>query len=143
MAKKTGKVSFPPLTDAMYERGKTAVDSPFDVVEASYNREADTLDLTLRKGITVRFPRLQIWELADKSPDEVCEIEIQPGGDGLTFPRTDVDISVPGLLREELGALFARALGRRSRGRTSPKKAASSKENGKKGGRPPKKAKAA
>jgi hypothetical protein len=140
MAKKSEKVTFPPLTDAMYERGKTAVDSPLDVVEARYDREGDTLDLTLRKGVTVRFPRRQIWELADKSPDDLAEIEIQPGGDGLTFPRTDVDISVPGLLREELGVLFARALGRRARGRTSPKKAASSKENGKKGGRPKRKA---
>lgn len=140
MAKKLRKVIFPLLTDEMYERGKTTVESPLDVVEAHYDRACDTLDLTLRKGVIVRFPRRQIWELADKSPDEVAEIEIQPGGDGLTFPRTDVDISVPGLLREELGALFARALGRRARGRTSPQKAISSKENGKKGGRPMKKA---
>lgn len=133
-------IPVPPMTDAMLKHAqKTAKrEGALDVVAAKYDRELDALELTLRKGITVRFPRVQIWELADKSPDEVAEIEIQPGGDGLSFPRTDVDIYVPGLLREELGALFARALGRRSRGRTSPKKAVTSKENGKKGGRPKK-----
>lgn len=135
-------IPVPPMTDAMWKHAvKTAKrDEPLDVVEARYDRAFDAIELTLRKGITVRFPRTQIWELADKLPDEVAEIEIQPGGDGLSFPRTDVDIYVPGLLREELGTLFARALGRSSRGRTSPKKAASSKENGKKGGRPKKRA---
>jgi Protein of unknown function (DUF2442) len=133
-------IPVPPMTEAMYRAALKSAkrDEPLDVIEARYDRKLDALELTLRKGITVRFPRLQIWELADKSPDEVAEIEIQPGGDGLSFPRTDVDIYVPGLLREELGTLFARALGRSSRGRTSPKKAASSKANGKKGGRPKK-----
>jgi hypothetical protein len=64
------------------------------------------------------------------------KIEIQPGGDGISFRSIDVDIYVPGLLADELGPLFAKALGKRSKGRTSAKKGESSRANGRKGGRP-------
>ena len=86
--------------------------------------------------IVLCFPRKQLWEIADAKPADLKEIEIQPGGDGISIEPLDVHISVPGLLTDELGSLFAKALGRRSRGRTSPKKAAASRANGRKGGRP-------
>ena len=140
MAKVPARIAVPPLTDAMYERGvKTAKkDEPYDVVQARYNRTHDVLDLTLRKGITVRFPRLQIRELANAEPKDLSRVEIQPGGDGISFRKLDVDIYVPGLLAEELGSVFAKAMGRRTRGRTTTKKAAASRANGRKGGRPKK-----
>ncbi len=139
MAKRIPKsVHVPPLTDTMYRKAVKSAkrDGPFDVVFARYDRRADTLDLTLRKGIIVRLPRAQIRELADWQPTDIGKVEIQPGGDGISFTSLNVDISVPGLLADELGPLFAKALGRRSKGRTSPEKAASSRVNGSKGGRP-------
>jgi len=127
-----------PLTDAMYQAAlKTApAAGPYDVITAIYDRRADTLDLTLRKGITVSLPRAQIAELADAAPADVATISIQPGGDGISFRKLNVDIYVPGLLADELGPVLARALGRRSKGKTSDKKAAASRLNGLKGGRP-------
>ncbi len=125
-------VRVPPMTDAMYgtaiKPGKK--DEPTDVVSARYNRPSDTLDLGLRNGIQVRFPRAHIRELAAWLPKEIGRVDIQPGGDGISIRNLDVDISVPGLLADELGALFARAIGRRARGKTSEKKAASSRANG-------------
>ena len=140
MARTPARIAVPPLTDAMYERGIALgkTDRPFDVVRARYDRVRGSLDLTLRNGITVRFPREHIRELADADPNDLGKIEIQPGGDGISFRKLDVDISVPGLLADELGPLFAKAMGRRTRGRTTPKKAAASRENGRKGGRPKK-----
>lgn len=134
---KAKRIPIPPLTDEMYERGVgSAKDGPFDVVSARYDRKADALELVLRKGISVCFPREQIREIKNASPADVAKVEVQPGGDGISFLRLDVDISVPGLLADELGPLFAKGFGRKSLGATSEKKAASSRENGRKGGRP-------
>lgn len=137
MAKVPRRIHVPPLTDAMYVRGrKTVRDEPSDVVRALYDRSRDALDLTLRKGITVSIPRKQIRELAYVRPKNLVGVEIQPGGDGISFREIDVDIYIPGLLADELGTIFAKAMGRKTRGRTSPRKAAASRANGRKGGRP-------
>jgi len=137
MAKVSSRIQVPPLTNAMYARGrKTVRDQPFDVVRALYDRSRDALDLTLRKGITVSIPRKQIRELANARPKNLVEVEIQPGGDGISFREIDVDIYVPGLLADELGTIFAKAMGHKTRGRTTPRKAAASRENGRRGGRP-------
>ncbi len=131
-----------PMTDADYRRaiesGEKMAASPLRVTRVRYDANTDSLELRLRGGVMVALPRKQIWELARAKPAQLRRIEIQPGGDAISFPSIDVDIYVPGLLADELGSLFAKAMGRRSRGRTSPKKAAASRANGRKGGRPKK-----
>lgn len=137
MARVPARIQVPRLTAAMYSRGQATVrDEPFDVIQAYYNRKTDTLDLVLRKGIGVSIPRKHIRELSEAKEKDLTKVEIQPGGDGVSFRSINVDIYVPGLLADELGTVFARAMGRRTRGRTSPRKAAASRRNGRKGGRP-------
>ncbi|MDQ2992221.1 MAG: DUF2442 domain-containing protein [Candidatus Eremiobacteraeota bacterium] len=138
MAKAPARIAVPSLTDVMYKRGvkKAKKGEPFDVVRARYDRTHDALDLTFRRGITVSVPRSQIRELKNAAPSDLTKVEIQPGGDGISFRTLDVDIYVPGLLADELGSVFSKAMGHRTRGRSTPKKAAASRENGRKGGRP-------
>jgi Protein of unknown function (DUF2442) len=141
MASVHKSIPVPELTDAMYAQGRKSHRlSPFDVVAARYSRAYDTLQLTLRNEIVVSLPRRRIRELAKALPADLAKVEVQPGGDGITFRSINVDISVPGLLADELGSLFAREMGRKTKGRTSTAKVTASRENGRKGGRPRKSA---
>jgi hypothetical protein len=132
----------PQLTKAMYERGlaKPSKPKPHDIVGASYNRKGDTLDLTLRNGITVCLPRLGIWEIAKATPSEVASVELWGEDETIAFPAIDMHIYGPRLITDELASLFAKTMGRKTRGVRTPKKAAASRKNGRKGGRPRKKA---
>ena len=138
MARKiSGSIPVPPLTDEMYERGKkTIVHTPVDVIAASFDRKADVLQLTLRNGIVIRFPRSEIRELAAADAKKISKVDVQVGGDGISFESLDVDIYVPGLIADELSTAFAKASGRKSAGRSSALKASASRKNGEKGGRP-------
>lgn len=139
MAKsRAGSIPVPRLTDAVWRRVSRRVRpaSPADVVSARYLKGRDSIELSLRNGMSILFPRTQISELRSATPAELRRIEVQPGGDGISISSIDVDISVPGLLAEELGGVFARAIGRKARGCSSPKKAAASRRNGRRGGRP-------
>jgi Protein of unknown function (DUF2442) len=126
------RVSPPPLSEAAYRAATTPGkrNEPTDVVVARYRNSTDMLELRLRSGIEIRFPRVRIRELAAADPAAISKVEIQPGGDGISVRNLGVDISVPGLLADELGTLYARAIGRRARGRSSEKKARSSRKNG-------------
>jgi hypothetical protein len=76
--------------------------------------------------------------LRGASADDLKEIEVSELGFGIHFPRLDADLYVPALLDGVLGSRrwMATQLGA-ARGRArSPVKAAASRENGKRGGRP-------
>jgi hypothetical protein len=132
----------PPLTPAMYRRGlaKPRKAKPHDITAASYNRKDDTLDLTLRNGITICLPRLGIGEIAKASPSEVAKVELWPDEEIIGFPAIDMHIYGPRLITDELASLFAKTMGAKTRGVSTPKKTAASRKNGRKGGRPRKKA---
>lgn len=113
------------------ERAKTPVASA-----ARYDRDAKRIVVDFENGAALLVPAHALQGLEDASDDDIGEVELERGY-ALHWERLDVDFTIPGLLSGIFGtAKFMAAQGGRSR---SDAKTAASRENGRKGGRPPKK----
>ena len=86
----------------------------------------------LSSKLIVSFSPADAQGLEEASPEQISEIEIDPAGLGLHFPRLDADLYVPALLQGVLGTrkwMAARmgAVGGKSRSKV---KQAASRANG-------------
>ena len=93
--------------------------------------------MELSNGYLFGFPTSSIPELSNATDRQLGEVELFPGGDVLHWEALDADLSVAGLLMSSLGrkeklSELARLAGKVK----SPAKAAASRANGAKGGRP-------
>lgn len=124
------------------EKRMEAVRGAARAVSARYDRRAARVRVRLDSGLELAFPPGLAEGLAGASPEDLAEIEVSPAGLGLHWPRLDVDLYLPALLEGVFGSrrwMAARlgAVGGRSR---SKAKTDSARENGRKGGRPKKRA---
>ena len=110
-------------------------------IAARYDRRQSRVVVTLNTQVQISFPVRLAQGLAEASPDDLADIEITPSGLGLHWPRLDADLYVPGLLAGQFGGKtsIAAELGAAGGRARSSAKAASARENGRKGGRPRKK----
>lgn len=110
-------------------------------VTARYDRRASRIVVGLNTGLELAFPPALAEGLAGAAPEELAEIEISPAGLGLHWPKLDADLYIPGLLQGVFGSRqwMAAQLGAAGGRASNPVKAASSRMNGRKGGRPRKK----
>ena len=118
-------------------RGQARTQDPSGVVDAVYDADRDTVNLTFRSGGSMTMPRRIIPGL-DRVPRSTRgAISVSPAGDALSWRSVNVDVFVPGLVERAFGTrLFAAATGQRGGRRRSKTKAAAAKMNGAKGGRP-------
>ena len=99
-----------------------------------YDRQSDRVIVDPSNGSTFAFPPRLAQGLETATPDLLSQVVILGSGFGLDWEALDVDFSVPGLLA---GIFGTRAyMARRAGLATSPSKAAATRANGAKGGRP-------
>jgi hypothetical protein len=107
-------------------------------IAARYEQRRSRIVVRLNTGVEVAFPTDRAEGLAGAAPDDLAHIEISPTGLGLHWPALDVDLYLPALLAGVFGSKqwMAAQLGAAGGKARSSAKAASSRDNGRKGGRP-------
>lgn len=109
---------------------------------ARYDRRTGRVLVDLTNGCSFTFPARSLQGLQKATDAELAEVEILGAGYGLHWETLDADFTVPGLLmgvfgtRRWMASEMARLAGRAR----SPAKAAAARANGRKGGRPRKRA---
>lgn len=111
------------------------------VIKASYRPKGGLIVLVLSSGIEVAIPRALLQGLQGAKPEDLRQIKIEGPGTGLHWPALGVDHYVPELLRGAFGTRqWMAAWGKKGGKARTPAKAAASRKNGRRGGRPRKQA---
>jgi hypothetical protein len=103
-------------------------------VHAEYDRDRDVILVQLESGSWFGFSPCAVPELRGAAAEDLAAVEVEAWGEALHWESLDADVSVPGIIFDSLDApaWWARWIA----SRTTEKKAAAARENGKKGGRP-------
>jgi hypothetical protein len=125
--------------DAAKAKGKAAEAAP-RALSARYERRSGRIVVELSNGCAFAFPARKVQGLEDVPAAQLADIELRGGGYALHWRRANADIRVEGALAGVYGskAWMMRLAAREAGRRTSRRKAAAARENGKKGGRPAK-----
>jgi len=133
------------LTDSAFEaaeaRGRKMVKSEPRAVAARYDRETGRVAVELANGCTYIFPAELAQELQGADDEALSVVAVDGAGFNLHWPALDADLYVPALVAGVFGTRdwMAKEWARRAGRATTPAKAAASRTNGAKGGRPRKK----
>jgi Protein of unknown function (DUF2442) len=109
-------------------------------ISAHYDRNSRRIVVGLNTQMDVAFPTSIVQGLENAKPSQLEFIEISPSGFGLRFPKLDADLYLPALLEGFFGSRrwMAARLGALGGSAKSEAKAAASRKNGRRGGRPKK-----
>ena len=124
--------------DAANRRGEDMKAAFPAAVAVRYDRRISRVVISLASGLQIAFAPRDAQGLENAHPADLVDAEISPSGLGVHFPKLDADLYIPALLEGFLGSKrwMAAQMGKRGGKTTSDAKAAASRENGKRGGRP-------
>ena len=124
--------------DAANRRGEDMKATFPAAVAVRYDRRISRVVISLASGLQIAFAPRDAQGLENAHPADLVDAEISPSGLGVHFPKLDADLYIPALLEGFLGSKrwMAAQMGKRGGKATSDAKAAASRENGKRGGRP-------
>ena len=104
---------------------------------AYYDRRKARLVVELTNGVILMLPPRLLQGLQAATPAQIANVELSPLGTALHWPDLDADLGIAGLANGAFGnKTWMSELARYAGSHTSPRKAASARANGKKGGRP-------
>ena len=126
------------------QRMRERMESSPRAIAARYDRRVSRIVVGLSNGLELAFPPRLAEGLADAKPGDLAAIEITPTGLGLHWPKLDADLYLPALLEGVFGSprWMASLLGKSGGLARTPAKVAAARANGRKGGRPRKRASA-
>jgi hypothetical protein len=123
--------------EAAKDRGEARLRGP-RAKSAHYDAGRNRVIVRLTTGVELGFAPRDVEGLQHASADDLKVIEVEGFGLGIHFPKLDADLYVPALLQGVLGSKqsMAAQLGEAGGRSRSAAKAAASRANGKRGGRP-------
>ena len=102
-----------------------------------FDAEANLIVIALKNGTFFSFPPSLVQALAGASTEALNDLWLDASGSSVHWDSLDIDLDVPNLLLGIFGTeSWMSELGRKGGAKSSPAKTKSSRENGKKGGRP-------
>jgi hypothetical protein len=119
------------------KEGRRRMAVEFRASAIRYDAERDVLEVSMADGWGLVLMRRDIKSLANLPVAAMSELCLTPVGTGILLDAYDVNINVHGLVSSLISPhLMASTLGRKGGAANSEAKKKSSRENGKKGGRP-------
>jgi len=106
-------------------------------IGARYDARKARLVVELANGVILMLPPTLLQGLKSATAAQLARVELTPLGTGLHWEELDADLGVAELASGIFGSRgWMSELARQAGSRTSARKAASSRQNGKRGGRP-------
>jgi hypothetical protein len=124
--------------DRAEARGRAMLETEPRALAARYDAAMGRVIVDLANDCTFIFPAAHVQDFVGANPADMDDIRVEGVGFNLHWPQLDVDLYVPALVSGVFGtkAWMAKALARHAGSVKSPAKAAASRANGAKGGRP-------
>ncbi len=118
--------------------GQRALKTEPRAASAAYDPATREVRVRMHNGASFAIPVRMLEELDGASDEDLAEVKVPPSGYGLGWPALDVHIAVTGILEAAFGSVVRSGIARKAGSTRSSAKSRASRENGKKGGRPPK-----